>query len=137
MQESSTAFDHQQPSKIKKRTSAFEGDGKDLKSLGSKESAWASESFKLPEIRFVRKAQKTVRRIAKGRGTSIFLCPLTLSPSLTHTLSQTHTHTLTPHSSLSISLSLSHTHLYDLGDGDDNSQDKLTIRLEALQDDVR
>ena len=136
MQESSTAFDHQQPSKIKKRTSAFEGDGKDLKSLGSKESAWASESFKLPEIRFVRKAQKTVRRIAKGRGTSIFFYSLTLSPSLSHTLSQTHTHTLTP-LSLSLSLSLTHTHLYDLGDGDDNSQDKLTIRLEALQDDVR
>ena len=67
MQESSTAFDHQQPSKVKKRSNGFEGDVKDHKSLGSKESAWASESFKLPEIKFARKATKTVRRIMKGK----------------------------------------------------------------------
>lgn len=65
MQESSTAFDHQQPSKSKRRN--LDLDAKDLKSLATRESSWTPESFKLPDIRFTRKAAKTVRRAVKGK----------------------------------------------------------------------
>lgn len=67
MQESSTVFDHQQPLKSKKRTSTLDGDGRDPRSFGSKDTHWATESFKLPEIKFVRKAARTVRRQTKGK----------------------------------------------------------------------
>lgn len=88
MQESSTAFDNIRNNNLaKKQGSRADLGDKDLKSIGSKDSTWSMESFKLPEIKFNRKSQKTVRRIAKG-------------------------------------------------DQDDNNQDKLVIRLEALQDDV-
>jgi hypothetical protein len=65
MKESCAVFEHQQPSKVKKR-SPSESEPRDLKSMMSKETAWMSESCKLPEIRFVRKAAKSVRRSIKG-----------------------------------------------------------------------
>lgn len=66
MKESCAVFEHQQPSKAKKR-SPSESESRDTKSVLSKETAWMSESCKLPEIRFVRKAAKTVRRSLKGK----------------------------------------------------------------------
>jgi hypothetical protein len=65
MKESCAVFEHQQPSKVKKR-SPSESEPRDAKSMLSKETAWMSESCKLPEIRFVRKAAKSVRRSIKG-----------------------------------------------------------------------
>ena len=72
MQESSTVFDHHQPSKSKKRNS-LDGDCKDIRTLGSRDSNWATESFKLPEIRFVRKATRTIRRPVKGWKSFLYL----------------------------------------------------------------
>ena len=74
MKESCAVFEHQQPSKIKKR-SPSESEPRDAKSILSKETAWMSESCKLPEIRFVRKAAKTVRRSIKGKvENALLLC---------------------------------------------------------------